>query len=238
MAIRIAIPGEWTKRSDLVAAIRKASPGYVIAGKAIKHAESGVEQPFALEDHDPNLAANFAQLRYDSGLSDAELAAINSHPKVAWLADSLGMGQAQALLRWSSPFAAAGLGVCVVSASKVHTAGAWLQLARSVDDPEALWAAYVSLNLRPDRSAFYSSGMQHFELPDASLPGDLDMGEAGEILRAFNLHLLEDAPTLREGLVFQPFKEGTQLRIVSKGASPFPAGHVQHNPYGEWVLAR
>ena len=64
------------------------------------------------------------------------------------------------------------------------------------------------------------------------------MGEAGEILRAFNLHLLEDAPTLREGLVFQPFKEGTQLRIVSKGASPFPAGHVQHNPYGEWVLAR
>lgn len=236
LCTRIAIPGPWTKRSDLVAAVRQSAPGYVLAGRVIKHAATVSELAFAQNDPDPELSETFARLRYDSGMSDAELQAVAGHARCVWLAGAYGSEPAAELLRWSTPFVAAGgQGVLVATAGKVHRADAWLQLAQHPTEPDVLWAAFVALNRHPDGS-YYSSGMQHLGLPDATLPDRFEPARAGEILRTFQVHLIKHRPTLAAGQTFQA--PGDELKLgLTFAASPFATDHVQNNPFGAWALA-
>jgi hypothetical protein len=233
-AIRVVIPGPWERRHDLVARVRQEAPGYVIAGKFLKHVETDSELPIALAEHDPSVAESFRSLLYDSGIEQSTLDAIARYPRAVWLASSLGVSHASRLLSWSSALVAAGgYGVHVVSGCKVHHAGDWLSLARHHEEPDALWAAFVSLNRSPHGDSYFSSGMQHLGFPDATAPGYLPLQEAGDLLRAFQVHQVRNQPVIQEG---QTFRGPSGDLRVGPGTCPFPAGHLQHNPYGVWAL--
>ena len=240
----VTVPGPWGKRSDLVAAVRKADTGFVFAGRNLKKAATDDPLPVSVDEHDADLAAAFASDGPAAGIGAAELAATAVHPRVARLG-LVAQGPLLALkaLEFSAALVCAGgYGVRVESARKVVSAQTWIQYAANAaagaatgDAARAVYAAFVSLKPMPDGSCYYSTGMQAMNLPDAAAPADLSAQKASEVLATFLVHCFEHAKELKDGQSFRP-PQAQHFTMELRDCAHFPPGHPQHNPHGVWHL--
>ena len=71
--MKVVVPGPWQGRSDLTAAVRKASDRFVFAGRDLKRVDGDELLPVAVVDHSLDLANTFKELGPAAGLSGADL---------------------------------------------------------------------------------------------------------------------------------------------------------------------
>lgn len=233
----MTVPGGWTNRSDLAAAIRKHGEGFVIAGRDLKKVATGEALRVSVNDHDPALAAAFAELGPTAGLvgPDARAAATHSRTaRFAFVAQGPALG-AQVLEYSAAVVRAGGCGVLIESSRKVLSPQTWLQLAAEPRAPRSLYIAFVSLAPMPDGSCYYSTGMQALNLPDAAAPPDLSAQAAGEVLGQFLIHCFEHSADLADDRMFRP-RNTQHFQMRLRDCEHFPSGHPQHNPHGLWHL--
>lgn len=232
----VAVVGDWANRSALGAALRQGETGFLLAGKVIKRVDGTDELPITIADADPNLAQAFHAESYASGLTPADLAAIQTHTRTVWIGPVVSVPGATRALEYAGALVrAGGLGVRVASSGKVYAPSAWLRLSDMAGERTALYSAFVAI--AHDGDGYVSCGMHNFGLADAIAPGDLTPERAGQLLNAFQLHVLADPGSVVDGGAFQESDQTQRFQLLYEaGARRFPEGDPRHNPWGLWRL--
>jgi hypothetical protein len=234
--IRIAIPGPWRSRTELVQAIAKGNAAKAMfAGLILLDVEPQRHVELVVHDHDPDLGRSMHS-GSAGAFDDVTQAAIGAHALLPVIrVDATFEGLAERLRFFTSVLRnAGGLGVRVEASGVAHP---WERWERLLDkgDAQSLYHALV-VHVGGGGTELSSFGMRQFELPDASAPfSDLD---AAWLIATFNLYQLSEHPVFKNGQTFSMDQESPRYRLKHSPDSRYTPGHPYLNPHGVWLLQR
>lgn len=233
--IVLGVPGPWTTRSDIVAALGAESVGLLLAGDHLFNPATREMFEADVYEPDPHLRQAFA-LAGRRSLNEEDLDAIASHAHTLYIIGPGGSTEAARSIMGIACGAlkAGGIAVKVESAGVAHSARDWLNLAQD-QHPAALYRAYVTLI--GGKGSHYSCGMHCLGLRDAIVVGEMASEEAAQLLQGFLLYTLVEQPVLRSGETFSLDARSPRYRLAEEACETYPPDHLFHNPFGMWRLS-
>jgi hypothetical protein len=231
----LCIPGPWASRSEFLRAIITVEPpgDFMFAACILAHAKERDHVPLTYEDADPRMSESF-RVGGQGKLSEATLQKISSHAGVAYLHFPLDLpGQRDRIIKFTDVVRrAGGLAIKVESSGVAHEWNRWSYLLTG-EDFDLYCCACM---LMADRKHFYSCGMHHFGAPECSVPREMDLGEAADLINQFNLFQIVDRPRLATGHTFSVSDDAPRFRLTLEDDRRHAPDDLFHNPDGIWVL--
>jgi hypothetical protein len=241
-SIVVGIPGPWHDLAELSSDIAAHSPGYALRASDLVHTADDQHYQLELMERDPHLRNTFA-LANPSSFTPADLALIDVHEQIAYLAGSGGSTKAACAMMHAAAtlLQAGGFAVKVETSGAAHSARDWLmQSERCPDHVGALYIAYVALVSGKD--AVYSCGMRNLGYPDAITSPTPNAGQALELLRGFLMGLLHDPLaeplTVVSGQTTIGDGAGGRYRLDLESCQIYPPEDQFYNPSGMWRLTK
>jgi hypothetical protein len=230
--IILCIPGPWKDRKALIQSLVDAHGSrYLCVGVAVLDTETSDTVELDLEGPNSVMRKAF----YASGLDDDVLDKIGRHQLTAYLHFPLDLpSQRKRMLAWASVFQKAG-GIAI----KIESCGLshgwerwheWMGSAYVVDQYRA------SVILAGGAEGWYSCGMHHFGLPDATSNAGNEEGHS--LLDAFNRYLLVESPKLESGHTFSIGVNSPKWRVEHIEDNRFAEEDLFYNSNGLWSLSR
>ncbi len=234
--IILGIPGRWTDRTDIVAAIAQRSEGFICTGTVLYNTATRDSYHIDVYDHDPALARAFA-LAGRHSLTETDLRLIADHTYTLYIIGNGGSPDAARRMMQAAAgiLRAGGLAVKIETTGKAHSISDWMALANA-QEPAALYRAYVTLIEGND--SFYSCGMHNLGLPDAIVAGKRAPGDAATLLETFLLYLLLEQPRLRDGHTFSVDTDAPRYKLRHVTCTLYDRDDPFYNPYGMWQLSK
>lgn len=230
----IGVPGPWEGHDAVVAAIARASNGYIAAGQTLMHVESS--RCFTLEDYDfePRMRDAFV-CAAGGRLSEAELDEIAQHKRTLYVSGDVGSVETarQLMLAADALLDCGGLAVKVESSGVAHTRKLWPLLCRETN-LTSLVPALVAFVGEP--GCYYSCGMHHFGHRDVIVRDDLSTEEAGKLLEGFCGYQLVEEPEMLDSDTFSLDEDTPRYRLEKVPCTEFEEDDLFHNAYGMWEL--
>ncbi|MCW1924506.1 hypothetical protein OKA05_18215 [Luteolibacter arcticus] len=231
----LCIPGPWASRSEFLGAIITTEPSgeFIFAGGILTHAR---EKDFVLltyEDSDPRMSEAF-RVAGQGKISEATLQEIDSHAGVAYLHFPIDLpGQRERVIKFTDVVRrAGGIAIKVESSGVAHQWDRWSYLLTGEE-----FDLYCSVCLLVgDETHFYSCGMHHFGAPECSVPSQMDVHSAADLINQFNLFQIVDRPRLATGHTFSTDSDSPSFRLALEEDQRHEPDDLFHNPHGLWVL--
>jgi hypothetical protein len=129
---------------------------------------------------------------------------------------------------------AGGLGVKIESSGTAVGRAEWF-LRADPEQPAGPYWAFVAL-LRSHEHNAYSCGMHNFGLRDAITNIVLEPEPLAALVHNFLGLTYQSRPDVSDGDEFSDNDTSLIYRARAEPCVTFPAGHMQHNPYGMWRL--
>lgn len=233
--IVIGIPGAWSDRSDIVAAIAKHSGGYLFAGMILMHIDTKWSCTLEIYDRDPGMRRAF-EVAGGGRLPESELNAIEEHTNTIYLiADGGSFENARNLmLAAKALLKCGGIAVKIESTGVSHSATRWSELA---DDELPLAVLNAFVTYVGGDGEFYSCGMHSIGQSDAVVAADISPNDAANLLYQFLRYIAFEEPAIHDNETFSVDEDAPRYRVCKSPCTMFSADDLFYNPYGVWQLS-
>jgi hypothetical protein len=233
--IILCIPGPWTSQSEFVRAIVTTEPigEFMFAGRILAHPKGNDHVGVTYEDGDPRMAESF-EIAGQGKLSQATLQQIASHGGVAYLHFPMDLpGQRERIIKFTDVVRrAGGIAIKVESSGVAHEWDAWAY--RLTGEEFDLYCS--ACLLVADEDQFYSCGMHHFGVPECSVPSQMGIADAADLINQFNLFQIIDRPRLATGHTFSVDEDAPSYQLTLEQDHRSEPDDLFYNPHGVWVL--
>ena len=233
--IVLGIPGLWSEKAEILAAIVQQTDGLKFVGKLLLDTRTNKGFVVDVYEHDPTLQQTFA-IAGRGLIAEEDLKAIGKHTYTLYIVGpggtvntALGMVELGAQL-----LKAGGIAVKVETAGLAHTAQNWQRFAER--GPDFLCDAYAAVIQEQD--TYYSCGMHNLGLSDVLVIDDITLQEANRLIKSLLRYTILEQPVLQNGHTFRIDAHSPYYRLIHQEDVIHPSDDPFHNPSGLWHLSR
>jgi len=238
--VALSIPGPWTDRAALVAAIAEASDGDVVAAGGLITA-TGAASCNGLFDLFEADSALVQAMGAGSGgaLAGDDIARLSGHRTICGLTllvqDRAHDETARQLRLLTRAVAGAGgLGVFVDRSGVAHPWERWWSLLEREDFSGLYFGTVIHIG---DDHELASVGMHQYGWPDVAVSThDAPGNDAANLIAQFNSFQLIDRPQMTAGETFATGPDAPVFQLNHAADTRYPDTHPYHNRHGLWRL--
>ncbi len=228
----LCIPGPWKDHNAFATAVADTGR-YLCAAGMLIDLQSKSAFNYTFEGADNRMVQAFRAA--GSNLAEDLLKQIERHRSVVYLISfELNLAGANALMRAAAAVLdAGGLAIKVETAGLAHTPKQWQELC----GVQAEHGAHQAFVVYVSGTNSYSCGMHNLGLFDALVTvADSELlGDAVELLRAFNWYQISEAPQFQAGQSFATQQSGPVYQLALAPARFAPTDPF-YNGFGTWQL--
>jgi hypothetical protein len=230
--IIISVTGNWESRGELVQEIATRSGGYLLGGKSIYHAQKDIGFEVDVYEHDPTLLKAFSQV---GDFCEELLKQIENHTCTVYVTAKVkDCNTVQEVIDVGiGLLEAGGIAIKVETTGFAYSKEEWEVLA---ENRECLSLYMYFVGMFIDGKHHHSSGMQSFGLPDVIIVTHMELEEAADILREFNLYRLVEEVKLTDGETFSINESSPIYQLSFHEDFRYEQDDIFYNPCGLWEL--